>query len=95
MADVITRRAQVSVAEDDTGEATASCVAGEVAVGGGAGYDGPGDGQVAILLDEPLEPDGSAPEGGDAATQWRAFANNITGSGGTKVIHVYVLCTTP
>lgn len=78
LTDVVSRRVDLLVAEGSTETGTASCLQGEIASGGGAGYSGPPDTKVAIVFDEPLDADGSPPDVGERATQWRAFINNAT-----------------
>ena len=73
--------------------ATASCPAGEVAVGGGAGLTAQQDDLVAIKYDRPLEADGTTPEDGDPATQWEATGENSFLSGLPNVtMTVSVIC---
>jgi hypothetical protein len=73
--------------------ATASCLAGEVAVGGGAGLTAQQDDLVGIKYDRPLEADGTTPEDGERATQWEATGENSFLSGLPSVVMtVSVLC---
>jgi hypothetical protein len=92
--DVVTRRAVDIVLQRGEGERpTASCAAGEIAIGGGAGHSGtPGD-LVAIAFAEPLEADGSPPEDGEPATGWRATGFHYHGSSDPAVtMTLHVLC---
>ncbi len=95
LAEVVSRRVDLTVPDGATAAATATCAAGEVAVGGGAGYSGGDDATLAILFDEPLEADGSPPEEGEPAAQWRAFARNVAGGAGAQVMTVHALCKKP
>ena len=92
--EVLARRAVDVVLEPgDSETATASCPPGEIAVGGGAGHDGTPDDPVAIVFDEPLEADGTPPEDGEPATQWRARGHNpFQLSIVTRTMTVHVLC---
>jgi hypothetical protein len=74
--------------------AEARCLPGEVAVGGGAGTNGPLDGTSAVLWDVPREDDGTIPEEGEPATRWAAGgANSDTVQ--QRTMHVFVLCAAP
>jgi hypothetical protein len=89
---VVSRRTQVSVPDDETRTGKASCAPGETAVGGGAGFGGAVVDDRIITFSEPLEADGTLPEGGDRATQWSAAAVNLTGTGDPITLTVQVLC---
>lgn len=94
--DPVARRAvDVPVQPGDLKTGTASCLGGEVAVGGGAGHSGTPDDLVAIMFDEPLEADGSTPEDGEPATQWQAAVHNTLFSGVNSTMTVHVLCARP
>jgi hypothetical protein len=68
-----------------------SCGAGEVAVGGGAGISNALNGPTSIVMSEPVETDGSPPESGEAATQWRAVGKNFD-TNDPATMNVHVLC---
>jgi hypothetical protein len=89
----VSRSEDVVVEKDATASATASCIPGEIAVGGGAGYSGLAAERMLIMSDEPLEADGSPPEQGESATQWRAIARNDQDE--DRVLYVTVLCARP
>jgi hypothetical protein len=74
--------------------AEASCLPGEVAVGGGAGTNGPLDGTSAVLWDVPREDDGTIPEEGETATRWAAGGAN-SDPVQQRTMHVFVLCAAP
>ena len=89
---VVSRRTQVSVPDDEARQAKVRCAPGETAVGGGAGFGGAAlDGQF-ITFTEPLEADGTVPEAGERATQWSAGGANLTGTGDPVALTVQVLC---
>jgi hypothetical protein len=91
---VVTRRRDVPIAPGGGTEiAFAECQAGEVAVGGGAGFTGPLDGTGAIYFDEPREADGTVPEEGDVPTRWAAGAANS--SAAPRSMFVFVVCASP
>jgi hypothetical protein len=89
----VRRTNEIALTLGATEAAVASCAAGEVAVGGGAGHDAATTDFVSILSDEPLAADGSPPSDGGPATKWRATGNNAV-FGGLPLAHmrVYVLC---
>jgi hypothetical protein len=74
--------------------AVASCEAGEVAVGGGAGTSNFQSAEGFVLASEPLAADGSVSGEGDVPTQWRAagFNNNVTVP---HTLRVHVICASP
>jgi hypothetical protein len=74
--------------------AEASCLPGEVAVGGGAGTNGPLDGTSAVLWDVPREDDGTIPEEGETATRWAAGGAN-SDPVRQRTMSVFVLCAAP
>lgn len=90
---VLTRRvADVALDEGDRKEAIASCLPGEVAVGGGGLHDGTLADLVSIAYSYPLEADGSTPEDGDRPTAWLAGGHNLFISSVNRKMTVYVLC---
>jgi hypothetical protein len=90
---VVARRTNVVVPSGDTAGATASCLPGERAVGGGAGITGAFTGNAAVFVNEPREDDGSDPEDGEVATKWGAVGGNATVL--PQVMNVHVLCASP
>jgi hypothetical protein len=91
---VVARRANAAVPSGTTETAIVSCLAGERAVGGGAGITGAAlTGDAAIFVNEPREEDGSDPENGDVATKWAAVGVNATAI--PQVLNVSVLCASP
>jgi hypothetical protein len=93
LANVVTRRSEVTVPAMSTEEATASCANGETAVSGGAGHSGAASQQVVVIYDAPVAADGSVPDDGEAATRWVAALTNLTGS--ARSLNVYALCVKP
>ena len=90
---VLARRvAEVALDEGQRKEAIASCLPGEVAVGGGAIHDGTAADDVYIAYTHPLEADGSTPEDGDRATAWLAGGHNLFISNVDRKMTAYVLC---
>jgi|SRR5262245_11678925 len=89
---VVTRSAQEAVADGALGQQVAECLPGEVAIGGGVGFNNPNNDFV-VMLTEPLEADDSLPEAGDVPTQWLGRARND--SGGMWTMTVYVSCASP
>ena len=81
-----------ALASGTTKEAIASCLPGEVAVGGGAVHDGTLSEAVGINYSHPLEADGSTPEDGDRPTQWLVGGNNHFTTGVDYKMTAYVLC---
>jgi hypothetical protein len=93
---VLTRRvAGVALAQGDNKEVVASCLPGEVAVGGGGFHDAPNDKAVVIGYTHPLEADGSTPEDGDRPTQWLVAGRNSIVFGADSTVTAYVLCANP
>jgi hypothetical protein len=90
---VVARRTNVVVPSGDTAGATAGCLPGERAVGGGAGITGAFTGNAAVFVNEPREDDGSEPEDGEVATKWGAVGGNATVL--PQVMNVHVLCASP
>jgi hypothetical protein len=91
---IVTRREDFTVANGGgTATGTAECLPGERAVGGGAGLNGPLNGNAAIYYDEPHEEDGSLAEDGDVPTSWHAGAANSGPQ--DRVMQVFVLCAAP
>jgi hypothetical protein len=88
---VVARRVEQPLSAFSTAEATASCADGEVAVGGGVGHSGSISNQLVVLASEPLDANGSTPDAGDRATQWRTFARN--NGNDDRIMYVYALCT--
>jgi hypothetical protein len=92
----LTRRVDVTLGVGDAKEATASCLPGEVAVGGGAFLDSAGSDVLAVRYAYPLEADGTAPEDGERATQWVGGGHNHPNfSTVARTFTVYVLCGNP
>ncbi|MGH2946857.1 MAG: hypothetical protein ACRDPC_11450 [Solirubrobacteraceae bacterium] len=96
---VVARRAAINVAAPPAGTSTirlgsASCEAGEIAVGGGAGITNIQNGHSIVFGGEPLESDGTTPETGEVATKWRAVGVNANPSS-AQTMTVQVLCATP
>jgi hypothetical protein len=90
---VLTRRiADVALNSGDAKDVTASCLAGEVAVGGGGAHDGTVSDIVGVVYSYPLEADGSPPEDGERATAWRVGADNPFFTGIDRTLTAYVLC---
>ena len=90
---VLTRRiADVALNSGDAKDVTASCLAGENAVGGGAVHDGIVSDTVGVVYSHPLESDGSPPEDGERATAWRVGADNPFFTGINRKLTAYVLC---
>lgn len=90
---VVARRVNDSVPSAQREIVVASCLPGEVAVGGGGGITGLLNGGSIIYFDEPREADGSVPEDGEPATKWAVAASNFTGD--TQIVNVHVLCASP
>jgi hypothetical protein len=91
---VVARRTNVVIADGAQDDATASCQAGEVAVGGGASItDSSVPNTTAVVWDTPLEADESLPEAGETATQWQALGVNASGS--AQIMAVVALCASP
>ena len=91
--EVLARRvADVSLASGVSKEVVASCLPGEVAVGGGAVHDGTVADIAGVTYSLPLEADGSPPEDGERATQWLIGAQNHFTSGVDHKLTAYVLC---
>ena len=93
LSDAVVRRVDMTVPASSQAEATASCAAGEVAIGGGASHAGAVSENIGVVYGSPLTADGSLPQDGDRAGRWRAGVHNNVGA--PRVITVYVLCTTP
>jgi hypothetical protein len=87
---VVARRSDLDVPSGQIRTVVASCLAGEVAVGGGGAVAG---GSNYIEFDEPREDDGSIPEDGEPATKWAIRAINFTGN--PQVANAHVLCASP
>ncbi len=90
---VVARRTNAFVPNGGSETALASCLSGEVAVGGGAGITFAFTQDAAIFTSEPREADGSDPEDGDVATKWAAVGVNDTGI--AQLMNVHVLCASP
>ena len=90
---VVARRTNAVVPNGGSETAVASCLPGEVAVGGGAGITFAFTQDAAIFTSEPREADGSDPEDGDVATKWAAVGVNDTGV--PQLMNVHVLCASP
>jgi hypothetical protein len=91
---VVTRRADVTVPNNQFREPDVSCLPGETVVGGGAAIGAGILGLVtAVFESAPIESDGSAPENGETSTGWSARGFNT--SGVPQTLRVYVLCATP
>lgn len=90
---VVVRRFNQTVNAGAGTIASASCLPGETAVGGGSGMTGPDNGTALIFWDEPIEPDGSPPEDGETPTGWRAGGVNATGA--QQSLQVHALCASP
>jgi hypothetical protein len=96
---VVVRRANRTLPATNGGTATvhtavARCLAGEVAVGGGAATSNFDNAEGLILASEPFAADDSPTGEGEVATGWRAagFSNSATE---THVMRVHVLCASP
>jgi hypothetical protein len=89
---VVARRANEVVPDNQFRVVVASCLSGEVAVGGGGGVTGFLN-DASIFFDEPREEDGSDPEDGEPATKWAVGAANS--SGNTQIANAHVLCASP
>jgi hypothetical protein len=89
---VVARRSNDAVQDNQFRVVVASCLTGEVAVGGGGGVTG-FQNDAAIFFDEPREADGSDPEDGEPATKWAVGASNS--SGNTQIVNAHVLCASP
>ena len=87
---VVTRRVTAPVAATATETRAIPGNTGEIAVGGGASITQLGAGDAGVTSSEPLEADGSAPEDGEAAVQWRA--RGLNGTPNPQILNVYVLC---
>jgi hypothetical protein len=90
---VVARRTNAFVPNGGSETAVASCLPGEVAVGGGAGITFAFTQDAAIFTSEPREADGSDPEDGEVATKWAAVGVNDTGV--PQLMNVHVLCASP
>jgi hypothetical protein len=90
---VVTRRTDNLVPNGAAERHVVQCNAGEVAVGGGAGFGGVAFDDRIILFSEPIEADGTIPEAGDRPTGWSAGGGNV--SGFPQVINVHALCASP
>jgi hypothetical protein len=89
---VVARRATEIVQNNQFRVVVASCLTGEVAVGGGGGVSGFLN-DASIFFDEPREDDGSEPEDGEPATKWAVGASNS--SGNAQLVNANVLCASP
>ena len=90
---VVTRRTDVTIADGTVEFAAATCLPGDIAVGGGAGISGVVTGDAWVVLSEPAKDIGQLPASGEAATRWRAAGLNASGGGGLpQVMNVHVLC---
>ena len=90
---VVTRRTDNIVPAGGVERHTVQCAAGEVAVGGGAGFGGFAFDDRIIVFSEPIEADGTIPEAGERPTGWSAGGGNA--SGFPQVMNVHVLCASP
>jgi uncharacterized protein YjbI with pentapeptide repeats len=93
LADVVVRRADVTIDPQTVAQGAASCANGEIAVGGGASHSGTVLENVPIVYSAPETASGSPPQDGDTAARWVAGAKNNVSA--TKTLTVYVLCTRP
>jgi hypothetical protein len=96
---VVARRTTRTLPPDGGGIATvqtgvASCLPGEVAVGGGAGTTNFLTTEGLVLVSEPLAADGSPAGDGEVATQWRAAGFN-SHDAVPHSLRVHVLCAAP
>src|SRR5262245_846894 len=91
----VTRRtAEMTLTLGQVDERTASCLPGEIAVGGGGGNAGAPSDFVVALSDEPVKANGAPPASGEQATGWRVVGLNPLLAGLAQGhINVYVLCT--
>ena len=91
---VLTRRvAEVVLEPGDAADITASCLPGEVAVGGGAVHDGTPSDLIAVMYSHPVESDGSPPEDGERATGWLTGVDHtFLGGPANRKMTAYVLC---
>ena len=83
----------MSVPDDETRTAEASCAPGETAVGGGAGFGGADARRPDHHVQRAAGGGRTLPEGGDRATQWSAAGVNLTGTGDPITLTVQVLCS--
>jgi hypothetical protein len=91
----VTRRTEeMTLTLGQVDERTASCLPGEIAVGGGGGNAGAPSDVVVALSDEPVKANGAPPASGEQATGWRVVGLNPLLVGPTTGhVNVYVLCT--
>jgi hypothetical protein len=91
--DVVTGRViELVLLAGETKEVLATCLPGQVAVGGG----GTSPDGASFLAGAPVESDGTPPEDGDQPTQWRAIVQNPFPLGPpTARVSVRVLCAKP
>jgi hypothetical protein len=89
---VVTRTAEEDVASGAVGQQIAECLPGEVATGGGVGFNNPNNNYV-VMLTEPLEADNSLPEPGDVPTKWLGRARNEALN--PVEMQAWVLCASP
>jgi hypothetical protein len=93
LGDVIVRRNDVTVSNQDEVESEASCANGETAVGGGARHSGTVGDQIAVVYGGPLAANGSELQDGEKAGRWVAgFNSNVTAP---RTVTTFVLCTKP
>jgi hypothetical protein len=90
---VVSRRpAPVLLRPGEAQDLIASCLPGEVAVGGGATRDGALDALVNVEYSHPLEADGSPPEDEDRPARWLVGARNHPFSTIDSTFTAFVLC---
>jgi hypothetical protein len=89
----LTRRAaEVALAPGEAEDIIATCLPGEVAVGGGGIHDGTPSDLIALMYSHPLEADGSPPEDGERATGWLIGGHHTFHGVGDLGMTAYVLC---
>lgn len=89
---LVRRTADVTLNSGDRKEVSASCLPGEVAVGGGGLHDAALSETVSVAYSYPLEADGSPPEDGERPTAWLVGGHNLFFSGVDAKVTAYVLC---
>ena len=77
--------------ETFSGQSTVLCEPGQVAVGGGAGYEGsPGGIEEGLVYSAPAAGPEGYPVGGEVPTGWASSLYNAANS--SKIGHLYAVC---
>jgi hypothetical protein len=89
----LTRRAtEVVLPPSEAEDVIATCLPGEVAVGGGGIHDGTLSEPISVMYSHPVEADGSPPEDGERATGWSVGGRHEFHGVGDLGMTAYVLC---